>query len=103
MTRAIAITWLLLLTSVTVALASDWGFVPPPEPAWGSPRCDLGSVFESATGTIHGAVICDSPLGPVILNKVVPWDELGPPCDKDCQRICLREYLRSTAPILAEQ
>jgi hypothetical protein len=83
--RALAILWLLLLTSVTVALASDWGFVPPPEPAWGPPRCNLGSVLESSTGTIHGAVICESPLGVQIIDH-----DTGEHCDKLCQQLCFQ-------------
>ena len=95
--RALAITWLLLLTSVTVALASDWGFVPPPEPAWGPPACNLGSVMENNGDFIHQAIVCNSPLGPVVLDNV------SEECSRECQRECLGTYLRNTSPILAEQ
>jgi hypothetical protein len=81
--RALAVVWLLLLTSVTVALASDWGFVPPPEPAWGPPACNLGSVLENNGEFIHAAVICNGPLGPIIVDYV------SGKCSRECQRICM--------------
>lgn len=95
--RVLAIVWLLLLTSVTVALASDWGFVPPPEPAWGPPACNLGSVMENTGFSIHQAVICNTPLGPV------PLDYVSVECSRECQRECLKSYLETSSPTLVTQ